>query len=55
MPYLYRVFFLFALIGFAILAALPYLPKIEREVAYFYDTWKSIREGRGLEVINEDP
>ena len=55
MRWLYRVFFLLTIIGLAILAAKPYLPKIEREVAHFYDTWKSIREGRGLEVVNEDP
>jgi hypothetical protein len=55
MRWLYRIFFLLTIIGLAILAAKPYLPKIEREVAHFYDTWKSIREGRGLEVINEDP
>ena len=55
MRWLYRVFFLLTIIGLAILAVQPYLPKIEREVAHVYDTWKSIREGRGLEVINEDP
>ena len=55
MRWLYRVFFLLTIIGLAILAVQPYLPKIEREVAHFYDAWKSIREGRGLEVINEDP
>ncbi len=55
MRWLYRVFLLLTIIGLAILAVQPYLPKIEREVAHFYDTWKSIREGRGLEVINEDP
>ena len=55
MRWLYRIFFLSTIIGLAILAAKPYLPKIEREVAHFYDTWKSIREGRGLEFVNEDP
>jgi hypothetical protein len=55
MRWLYRVFFLLTIIGLAILAVQPNLPKIEREVAHFYDTWKSIREGRGQEVINEDP
>ena len=55
MRWLYRVFFLLTIIGLAILAVQPYLPKIEREVAHVYDTWKSIREGRGLEVINGDP
>ena len=55
MRWLYRIFFLLTIIGLAILAAKPYLPKIEREVAHLYDTWKSIREGRGLESVNEDP
>ena len=55
MPYLYRVFFLFALIGLTILAALPYLPKLEREVAHFYHTWKSIREGPERVVTSKDP
>jgi hypothetical protein len=55
MRWLYRVFFLLTIIGLAILVVQPYLPKIELEVVHFYDTWKSIREGRGLEVINEDP
>jgi hypothetical protein len=55
MRWLYRIFFLLTIIGLAILAAKPYLPKIEREVAHFYDTWKSIRGGRGLEFVNEDP
>ena len=55
MRWLYRIFFLLTIIGLAILAAKPYLPKIEREVAHFYDTWKSIRKGRGLEFVNEDP
>jgi hypothetical protein len=55
MCWLYRVFFLLSIIGLAILAALPYLPKIEGEVAHFYDTWKSIREGRGIVDTLEDP
>ena len=55
MRWLYRIFFLLSIIGLAILAALPYLPKIEREVAHFYDTWKSIREGQGIVDTLEDP
>ncbi|MFL2833108.1 MAG: hypothetical protein ACJ0BK_05815 [Coraliomargaritaceae bacterium] len=31
------------------------MPKIEREVAHFYDTWKSIREGQGIVDTLEDP
>ena len=54
MRWQYRVIFLLTIIGLAILAALPYLPKIEREVAHFYDTWKSIREGRGIVETFED-
>ena len=55
MRWLFRVFFLLTIVGLAILAVQPCLPKIEREVAHFYDTWKSIRGGQGLEVMNEGP
>lgn len=55
MRWLYRVFFLLSIIGLAIFAALPYLPKIEREVAHFYDTWKSLREGREVVDTLKDP
>ena len=55
MRWLYRVFFLLTIIGLAILAALPYLPKIEREVAHFCQTWKLIREGREVVDTLKDP
>ncbi|MEC7229868.1 MAG: hypothetical protein VXV91_01555, partial [Verrucomicrobiota bacterium] len=55
MRWLYRVFFLLSIIGLAILAALPYLPKIEREVAHFCQTWKLIRDGSELVDTLEDP
>ena len=55
MRWIYRVFLFVSIIGLAILAALPYLPKIERKMVYFYDTWKSIPGGRGIEDKLEDP
>ena len=55
MRWLYRVFFLLSIIGLAILAALPNLPKIEREVAHFCETWKLIREGREAVDTLKDP
>ena len=55
MRWLYRVFFLLSIVGLAILAALPYLPKIEREVAHFCQTWKLIREGREVVDTLKDP
>ena len=55
MRWLYRIFFLLSIIGLAVLAALPYLPKIEREVAHFCQTWKLIRERREVVDTLENP
>jgi len=53
MRWLFRAFLVLAFIGLVILAALPYLPNLEREAKHFYHAWQKIREGRPVETAPE--
>lgn len=55
MRWLFRAFLFLAFIALAVLAALPYLPKLEHEAKLFYTTWQKVRKGEVVESLPENP